>query len=248
MFAHRQRGHDEAGKHEVHAHHLHRRGHGNGKEQIKNQRRRLTPHGKPRGEHTGGDQRQGQEARPCGPENLPDQQIFEVLAAVGVFGEQNDRQRGRGNEGDADHRLLHARFAGVAPAQKSRTQQGGAHRGGLYTPGALHPGGMRHNHPQAGDLGDRQVEENDPALQNFGAQGHVGGEHQEAGGECGQQNAELQGVEVHNGRAPTRCSRQRERGEGAPSTLALCSPTALRLAPRRVSCPAPEDGASSPRF
>ncbi len=51
--------------------------------------------------------------------------------------------------------------------------------------------------PRAGDLRDRQVDEDDALAQHLRTQGHVGREHQHAGGERRQQDREVDGGPAH---------------------------------------------------
>jgi hypothetical protein len=65
-----------------------------------------------------GDERQRAGAH---PEDLADQELAQVLAAVGVLREQEQRAACREHEGDADHRFLYLGPALVGPREADRT-------------------------------------------------------------------------------------------------------------------------------
>src|SRR6185503_4370578 len=100
-----QRRHDQRGEHEVDADQLHRRGHGTGKDEIEAD----PPDALARPEPERGDRRanHGDEWQlgHSHPENLADEQVLEVLAAVRICAEQQDREIGGNDESHADDRF-----------------------------------------------------------------------------------------------------------------------------------------------
>jgi hypothetical protein len=104
------------------------------------------------------------------PQDLPDQQILQVLAAVRIAGQHQDAGAGSQDEHDADHRLLLAGHAPFHPRQQPGAQQGRGAGRQLHRDTALRQADrIGADHAQAGDLRDRQVDEHDASLQHLGA-------------------------------------------------------------------------------
>ena len=78
------------------------------------------------------------------------------------------------HENDADHRFLHVRPDALRPGQEQRAGEGGGERRDLNRDAlGLESDLVGEHHAAAGDLGDRQVDEDDSAREHLHAQRHV---------------------------------------------------------------------------
>jgi len=136
----------------------------------------------PQRQHQRGQHRHAQQLLRRDPQDLPDQQVLQMLAAVRVAGEQQQASARRQHEQHADQRLLDLRPAALGPGQHQGSEQRRRQRRHLNRPALrLEPHRVRRNDANSGDLRDRQVDENDPAIEHLGAQRHVRGQHQQPG-------------------------------------------------------------------
>ena len=112
-----------------------------------------------------------------------------------VASEQQDAAGRRKNEQDANQWFLDARPALFGPAQAHGGHQRGT-RGDDLDLIALGIPLQRvgRNNAQPGDLCDRQVNEDDAALQHLLTQRHVRAQHQQARGECRPDNGPVDEV------------------------------------------------------
>ena len=108
----------------------------------------------------------------------------------------------REDEHHADQRLLLLRRAPLGPGQQPRAEQGRRDGRGLHGDAALgqaeRVGG---DHAEPGDLRDREVDEDDAAVEHLHAERHVRREHQQAGDERRAEDAPVERAPVH-GLAP----------------------------------------------
>ena len=175
--AHRQCRNDQAGEDEVDADELHRRRHRQGEQQVEAEAPDALARAEPQPEHDDAEHRHGHDLGRRDPQDLADEQVLEVLAALRVVGEQQQRAGRREHEQRADQRLLEFRPVAVGPRQ----QPGAADRrdGGrdLHAPPAFVDAvPLREDHAERGDLRDRQVDEDDAAREHLLAQRHVRGQ------------------------------------------------------------------------
>jgi hypothetical protein len=115
-----------------------------------------------------------------------------MLGAVGIVAEQNDLSACGHHKDDPDHRLLKAGEAALSPNQEGGCNEGGGDSTDLDRPAVglpAHRVGSDHSEP--GDLGDRQIDEDDPALEHELAQRHMRRKYQQPRQKCGKQNFEI---------------------------------------------------------
>ena len=126
-----------------------------------------------------------------------------MLSAVRVAGQQQDASGGGDDEQQADQGLLDVGPAPLAEGQQRRCAQCGEAGGELRretTPQFVQMNKARDNDTQGGNLGHREVDEDDAAPQYRNAQGHVGGEHHQPGSEGRQQQGGIGRRRAHRAR------------------------------------------------
>ena len=139
-------------------------------------------HAEPEREHAGVDAARRSELSRLHPQDLADQQIAQMLAAVHIAREQQ-HAAGRGeHEHDADDRLLHVGPAALGPRQQQRAGERGGECGDLHrdAPG-VETEAIGEDDAAAGDLRDREVDEHDAAREHLRAERHVRRGHEQAG-------------------------------------------------------------------
>ena len=101
--------------------------------------------------------------------------------------ESTDPEPGTGQEQHHQERPDHGDQGDAGRNQRSR------HGRKLHHPAARFPTHcVRSNHPQARDLRDREVDEDDAAAEDLRAERYVSAEHQQARNECGNDDAQLE--------------------------------------------------------
>jgi len=119
-------------------------------------------------------------------EDLPHEQVAQVLRPVWVGGEEQDAPGRREHEHHPDHRLLHVRPDALGPREQQGAAERGRERRDLHRdPLGVEAEAVGEQHAAAGDLRDREVDEHDAAREHLHAQRHVGGGHEEPGRERG---------------------------------------------------------------
>ena len=124
-----------------------------------------------------------EELRPGHRQNVPDQHLLQVLGLLGRLGHQEDRHGGRDDIDDADDRFLRNARLAMDPrdGEDRRAQEGEPEREEVRPVGVqVVPRQVGHGRPERGDLGQRQVDENDAALDDV---------HPEIGVDSGQDQA-----------------------------------------------------------
>ena len=121
-----------------------------------------------------------------------------MFATPWILAHEEDSRACRDREADADDRFLPIRHPALDPAQEEGCRECSSDRGDLGGPSVLvRAHGMSGHDAQARHLGDRQVDEDDAALQHHRSQRDMRRQHQHAGRECGQENAGLHLVRNH---------------------------------------------------
>ena len=175
-------GNDQAGEYQIDADELHRCSNGEGKSDVEAQMSQALAQAEPVQQDAPRQEGHRRQLRVTDPENLSDQQVFEMFATMGIVCQQQDATTGRDDEQNADGRFLHVRPMSLGPGEEERTEQSRGDGRCLYGQAlrfkAEQIGG---DDAQASDLGDGKIDEDDAARQHLVAQRHVGAEHQQAG-------------------------------------------------------------------
>ena len=161
-------------------------------------RPRLLARAEPQREDDRVDDGRPDETRRLRPQDLPNEQIAQMLAAMHVAREQQHASRRAQHEYDADHRFLYVRPDPLGPCEEQRA---GQRRGECRD---LHGDALRfeaqlvgEQHAAARDLRDREIDEHDPAREHLHAERHVGRRDQDARHERRQQDRKLDRAKAH---------------------------------------------------
>ena len=131
-----------------------------------------------------------------------------MLAAVRVAGEQQQSHARREDEEHADQRLLLLRRAPFGPSQQPGTEERRSDRGGLHGEAVLgdaeRVGG---DHAEPRDLRDREVDEDDAAIEHLHAERDVGREDEQPSDQGRAEDAPVEHAPVH-GLVPAAATRR----------------------------------------
>ena len=106
------------------------------------------------------------------PQDLADEQIAQMLAAMHVAREQQHAARRAEHEGDTDHRFLHLGPDALGPRKKQRACERRRECGDLHSgPLRLEPELVGQQHAAARDLRDGEIDEHDAAGEDLRASG-----------------------------------------------------------------------------
>ena len=111
---------------------------------------------------------------------VSDQQILQILAGPEVAGQEKNCGTGRDNECRTDDRFLDLRPAAFTSVQQHGTRQCRRIRHHLHGNHAfIQVHHVSRDHTQPGNLCNREVDEDNAALQHFAPQRHMGRQHQQ---------------------------------------------------------------------
>ena len=131
------------------------------------------------------------------PENLSDQQVFEMLATLRIIGQQQQRTAGRQYEQSADQRFLILRPATISPRQQASAKKRSDRRGDLDAkPVLVDAEKTGRNYPERGNLRYCQVDEDNAARQHLLAERNMRREHDQTGQTGWTEDTDVQSVPV----------------------------------------------------
>ena len=184
---------NQAGEHEIDTHELHGRRHGEREQRVETKACQAVAHPVPGEQHKGADDRNRQQLFVVHPEYLANKQLFEVLAAVRVAGEQQDARRRCEDESDPDKCFLYRGPALVGPVQNIGSKQRRRNRGYLNHPALCLPAHrIGRDDTQSGHLRDGQIDKNYAPPQHLGSEWNMGAQYQQARNERRDNNTQLE--------------------------------------------------------
>src|SRR6185369_1797719 len=170
-----KRGNDQRGEHEIEPHELHRKGYGAGENEVEAAAADPAAQAKPEGEDRRRYQGDGRKLRRTHPQDLADEKILQMLGAVRIRGEEQDRRIGRKDERDPDHRLLHVGPQLFSPVEEERAGERRGQGGSLNRDALrLVAETVREDHPEPRDLRYREIDEHDATIEHLDAERRVG--------------------------------------------------------------------------